>query len=144
MGSFHQRKWSDNKQYAVEVRWDIFIESLTYFFIFHFFLRAVVNIPIQTLIISPWPLLRKIIISQLELGPPVHDLDLVSLRGEKNLMDINPTKQNHIRRSTKLFSWAPMKIFVRDSCWYFQPFVPQRSSQHVSLRNSLWDLRWRN
>ena len=36
------------------------------------FLRAVVNIPIQTLIIPPWLLLRKMIISQLELGPPVN------------------------------------------------------------------------
>ena len=35
------------------------------------FLRAVVNIPIQTLIIPPWLLLRKMIISQLELGPLV-------------------------------------------------------------------------
>ena len=35
------------------------------------FLRAVVNIPIQTLIIPPWLLLRKMIISQLELGLPV-------------------------------------------------------------------------
>ena len=35
------------------------------------FLRALVNIPIQTLIISPWPLLRKMIVSRLELGPPV-------------------------------------------------------------------------
>ena len=37
------------------------------------FLRAVVNIPAQTLIISPWHLFRKMIISQLELelGLPV-------------------------------------------------------------------------
>ena len=34
-------------------------------------LEAVVNIPIQTLIILPWLLFRKMIISQLELGPPV-------------------------------------------------------------------------
>ena len=67
MRSFHQSKWSDNKQCAAEVRWDIFIENLTYFL----FLRAVVNIPIQTLIIPPWLLLRKMIISQLEPGPPV-------------------------------------------------------------------------
>ena len=33
MGSFHQSKRSDNKQYTVEVRWGIFIENLTYFFI---------------------------------------------------------------------------------------------------------------
>ena len=33
------------------VRWGIFIENLTVIFLF---LRAVVNIPLQTLIISPW------------------------------------------------------------------------------------------
>ena len=35
------------------------------------FLSAVVNIPVETLIISPWLLFPKMIISQLELGPPV-------------------------------------------------------------------------
>ena len=76
MCSFHQSKRSDNKQYAVEVRWGTFFENLTYFL----FLRAVVNIPIQTLIIPPWLLLRKIIISQLELGPPVVNTAISSLR----------------------------------------------------------------
>ena len=33
MDSFHQSKRSDNKQYAVEARWGIFFENLTYFFI---------------------------------------------------------------------------------------------------------------
>ena len=33
MGSFHQSKRSDNKRYTVEVRWGIFFENLTYFFI---------------------------------------------------------------------------------------------------------------
>ena len=49
--------------------------KVRYFFwefdVFFLFLRAVVNMPIQTLIIPPWLLLRKMIISQLELGPPV-------------------------------------------------------------------------
>ena len=36
--------------------------------------RAVVNIPTQTLIISPWLVLCKMIISQLELKPPVVQL----------------------------------------------------------------------
>ena len=48
---------------------------MRYFFrefdVFFLFLRAVVNMPIQTLVIPPCPLLRKMIISQLELGPPV-------------------------------------------------------------------------
>ena len=35
------------------------------------FLKAVENIPIQTLIISPRLLFCKMIISQLELGPPL-------------------------------------------------------------------------
>ena len=38
---------------------------------FFLFLRAIVNIPIQTLIISPWLLFRKMVILQLELGPSV-------------------------------------------------------------------------
>ena len=67
MGSFHQSKRSDNKHYAVEARWGIFLRIWRIFLFF----RALVNIPIQTLIIPPWPLLRKMIISQLELGPPV-------------------------------------------------------------------------
>ena len=33
MGSFHYSRRSDNKWYAVEVRWGIFIENLKYFFI---------------------------------------------------------------------------------------------------------------
>ena len=73
MGSFHQSKRSDNKWYTVEVRWGIFFENLTYFFLF---LRAVANMPIQTLIIPPWLLLRKMIISQLELGPPVESVEV--------------------------------------------------------------------
>ena len=62
-------KRSDNKWCTVEVRWGIFIENMT---VFYLFLRAVVNIPVQTLvIISPWLLFCKMIISQLDLGPPV-------------------------------------------------------------------------
>ena len=38
---------------------------------FFLFLRALVNIPKQTLIILPWLLFHNMIISQLELGPPV-------------------------------------------------------------------------
>ena len=43
MGSFQRSKRSDKKQRTVEVRWGIFCENFTFFF-----LRAVVNIPIQT------------------------------------------------------------------------------------------------
>ena len=69
MRSFHQSKRSDNKQYTVEVRWHIFLRIWRIFL----FLRTVVNIPIQILIIPPWLLLRKMIISRLELGSPVHE-----------------------------------------------------------------------
>ena len=70
MRSFRQSKRSDNKQYTVEVKWHIFFLRIWRIFLF---LRAVVNIPIQILIIPPWLLLRKMIISRLELGPPVHE-----------------------------------------------------------------------
>ena len=59
MGSFQYSKRSDNKQYTVKV--DIFIENLNGFFLF---LRAVVNIPIQTFMTSPWLLFHKIIFTQ--------------------------------------------------------------------------------
>ena len=49
------------------MRRDIFVANLTYLL----FLRAVVNIPKQTLTISPWLFFRKTIVSQLELGLPV-------------------------------------------------------------------------
>ena len=68
MGSFRLCMRSDNKRYAVEVRWGIFIENLTYFF---FIPSSGHKYSIQTLIIPPWLLLRKMIISQLELRPPV-------------------------------------------------------------------------
>ena len=48
------------------------------FTLFFLFLRAIINIPIQTLIISPWLLFRKMIISQLELESPVHAAALVA------------------------------------------------------------------
>ena len=49
------------------------------------FLRAVVNIPIQTSIISPWLIFRKMIISQLELGIFIGNLTVffITERGRK-------------------------------------------------------------
>ena len=84
MRSFYQSKRSDNKQYAVEVKWGVFFRRI------FLFLRAVVNIPIQTLIIPPWLLLRKMIISQLELGPLVGWLEIKAVDAIKdNLVDAN-------------------------------------------------------
>ena len=51
MVSFRHSKQSDSKRCSVEVRWGIFIVCV------FLFLRAVVNISIQTLIISPWLLI---------------------------------------------------------------------------------------
>ena len=81
MRSFHQSKRSDNKQYAVEVRWGIFFLRIWRIFLF---LRAVVNIPIQTLIIPPWLLSRKMIISQLELELPVGWLEIKAVDAIKD------------------------------------------------------------
>ena len=65
MGSSQHSKRSDSKRHTVQVWWGIFVEDLTVFI----FLRAVINIPTQTPIISPWLLFCEMIISQLELGP---------------------------------------------------------------------------
>ena len=46
-------------------------------------LKWVLFIKESALIIPPRQLLRKMIISQLELGPPVRDVDQVSLRDGK-------------------------------------------------------------
>ena len=74
---------------ALEVERGIFIENLADFFLF---LRAVVNIPIQTLIILPWLFFRKMIITQLELGPPVSRLTVCksfqSCKAKKSLKNV--------------------------------------------------------
>ena len=62
------------------------------------FLKVVVNIPIQTLIISPWLLFRKMIISQLELGLPVVRPDISKLK----FMKIRS-------RGLNQFSWLKLK-----------------------------------
>ena len=66
MSSFQHSKWLDNKRCTVEVGWGIFNENTTiYFFVPNsgrkYFIKN-----------SPWLLFRKMIISQLELGLPVH------------------------------------------------------------------------
>ena len=117
MGSFHQSKFSDNKQYAVEARWGIFFENLTYFL----FLRAVVNIPIQTLIIPPWPLLRKMITSQLELGSPVRPLAFFFSTQEQ------PCSQWLVLK--RISVWSRKKVFL---LWVF------RTSDCI-LSSLVWD-----
>ena len=72
-------------------------ENLTVFF----FLRAVVNIPIQTLIIPPRLLFRKMIISQLEHGPSVRE------RVEKN--------KHSSRRLVSVFASNPTLLTFTDS-----------------------------
>ena len=87
----------------LEVRWGIWRIFSS--------LREVVNIPIQTLIIPPWLFLRKMIISQLELGVPVNQEALTTLsmpnfsaanrghtvghytRTSRGLVDVKPCRQ---------------------------------------------------
>ena len=52
----------------LELWWGIFLSRIWLYF---YLQGAVVNIPIQTVIFSPWRFLRNEIISQLELGPPM-------------------------------------------------------------------------
>ena len=67
MASLPESKRSENKQCTVFAIFS-FIPFSAFSVLFQ---RGVVNIPIKTLIFSPWFLLRKRIISQLELGLPV-------------------------------------------------------------------------
>ena len=101
MRSFHQRKRSDTKWYAVEVRWDILLRIWRIVL----FLRAVVNIPIQTLIIPPWLLLRKMIILQLELGPPVTRwaVQTYSDISAKNFLILITYRRRHSKIILKLY-----------------------------------------
>ena len=64
MGSFHERKRSDNKWYAVRVRWGISIENLTYFFI----PSSGRKYSHTNIYNSAMNIIAQMIISQLELG----------------------------------------------------------------------------
>ena len=105
MGSFQHRKQSDSKRCSVKVRWGIFIEIFDCIFLF---LRAVVTIPIQTLIISPWILVRNMINSQLELGPPVLKYNTARKRS-RHLLGGGGW------RSFTVFSWNFLKKIVNSS-----------------------------
>ena len=68
MAFFQNSKLSDNKRYTVDVKWGFF-----FYWVFDsifIFLREVVNIPIQIVILLLL-LFRKVIIPQLKLGPPL-------------------------------------------------------------------------
>ena len=73
MGSFHQSKRSDRKRYTMEVRWGIFLRIWRIFL----FLKAVLNIPIQTAII-PYLISNGVCFSKIKipyiLTKPCHSL----------------------------------------------------------------------
>ena len=68
------------------------------------FLRAVINIPIKTLIISPWLFFRKMIISQLELGP------LLSRVTEKSSTDKHSTETSIVVKTKECASLYVRKL----------------------------------
>ena len=82
MSSFQHSNWSDNKRCTVEVGWSIFIEKTTIFFLVPNSGRK------YSIKNSPWLLLRKMIISQLELGLPgyIENLDLTNLRKNNQIV----------------------------------------------------------
>ena len=76
------------------------------------FLRALVNIPIQTPIIPPWPLLRKMIISQLELGPPGHfELGFFASRIRRSEMECSALGFSYVRCKPRNEQLAQMGSF---------------------------------
>ena len=68
------------------------------------FLRAVINIPIKTLIISPWLFFRKMIISKLELGP------LLSRITEKSSTDKHSTETSIVVKTKECASLYVRKL----------------------------------
>ena len=80
MSSFQHSKRSDKMRCTIED--EVFLLRIWLIFLF---LRAVVNIPIQTSIISPWLIFRMMIISQLELGIFIGNLIVffITERGRK-------------------------------------------------------------
>ena len=68
------------------------------------FLRAVINIPIKTLIISPWLFFRKMIISQLEVGP------LLSWITEKSSTDKHSTETSIVVKTKECASLYVRKL----------------------------------
>ena len=118
MGYLQHSKRSDNEKRTVEVRWGIFFVRIWLIFLF---LRAVVNIPVQTLIISSWLLFRKMIISQLELGPPVERTSLffvyaivvnVWSAGHKRKIMSGPFKCE--RQTSRIFGQTPYQMSSKD------------------------------
>ena len=91
------------------------------FYPFFLFLRAIINIPIQTLIISPWLLFRKMIISQLELESPVHAAALVAVfsRIERQFTSENfhTHKKKTLSTTTNLNSPLLTLYFRPDIVW---------------------------
>ena len=67
MRPFHQSKRSDNKRYAVEVRWGIFFENLTYYFIPEGGRKYAHTNSYN----SAMTVIAQDDMSQLELGPPM-------------------------------------------------------------------------
>ena len=80
MSSFQHSKRSDKMRCTIED--EVFLLRI---WLISLFLRAVVNIPIQTSIISSWLIFRKMIISQLELGIFIGNLAVffITERGRK-------------------------------------------------------------
>ena len=77
------------------------------------------NIPIQTLIISPWLLFRKMIISQLELESPVHAAALVAFfsRIERQFTSENfHTKKKSILNNNKFKFTVVNALFPAQYC----------------------------
>ena len=143
MGSFHQRKWSDNKQYAVEVRWGIFIVSLTYFFIpwsgGKYSHRNSYNFA-MTVIAQDYHLTAGAWAACAWRGS-----SFVAWWKKFDGHKSNKKKSHStIKRSKKLFSWAQMNTLCKIRVGISNRLSHRDQADMSVLGTRLINLRWRN
>ena len=99
------------------------------------FLRALVNIPIQTLIIPPWPLLRKMIVSQLELGPPVIQRKNQCLEIKSRWFLKHTFSLNYLQKKSRV---ANLRWLIEDTPSTFKiQFYSAMKSKHRAINGKL-------
>ena len=155
MSSFQHSKRPDKMRCTIED--EVFLLRISLIFLF---LRAVVNIPIQTSIISPWLIFRKMIISQLELGIFIGNLTVffITERGRKYshtnshdfamaliLQDDDLTAGAWATCGLLCLSLSPQGAWRRFACspavismWYPRTWSSPTKSLLTSLHSHLW------
>ena len=148
MGSFHQSKRSDRKRYTMEVRWGIFLRIWRIFL----FLKAVLNIPIQTAII-PYLISNGVCFSKIKipyiLTKPCHSLCPFSnlkfsfLRSRNSLETYNGKlmgSKTHTS-SIRARNFPQLTHSLRDCLRGVMPFY-FRNHENIYFTASIFYVKW--